>query len=97
MQPIAPNLGLPWLFDQSMLAQLDRTREKRESADYIRMMHIRPPSMRLNLLHYSGGNQQKVLLARWMSTGSRILILDEPTRGIDSQPKPRCSRSSASW
>jgi ABC-type sugar transport system ATPase subunit len=42
-----------------MLAQLDRTREKRESADYIRMMHIRPPSMRLNLLHYSGGNQQK--------------------------------------
>jgi ribose transport system ATP-binding protein len=87
MQPIAPNLGLPWLFDRSLLAQLDRPRERRESADYIRMMHIRPPSTRLNLLHYSGGNQQKVLLARWMSTGSRILILDEPTRGIDVAAK----------
>ena len=87
MQPIGPNLGLPWIFDRPMLARLDRAREKRESGDYIRSMHIRPPSLRQNLLHYSGGNQQKVLLARWMSTGSRILILDEPTRGIDVSAK----------
>ena len=87
MQPIGPNLGLPWIFDKPLFARLDRAREKRESADYTRNMHIRPPSLRQNLLHFSGGNQQKVLLARWMSTGSRILILDEPTRGIDVSAK----------
>ena len=83
MQPIAPNLSLAWLSDRAMLSKLEIGREKRESADYIRMMRIRPPSMTQKLLHYSGGNQQKVILARWMSSGSKILIFDEPTRGID--------------
>ena len=83
MQPIAPNLSLAWLSDRAMLSNLELGREKRESADYIRMMRIRPPSMTQKLLHYSGGNQQKVILARWMSSGSKILIFDEPTRGID--------------
>lgn len=87
MQPIAPNLGLPWIFNRSMLSPLDRSREMRESANYISLMRIRPPTIGLNLLHYSGGNQQKILLARWMSSGSRILILDEPTRGIDVAAK----------
>ena len=83
MQPIAPNLSLAWLSDRAMLSSLEVGREQRESADYIRMMRIRPQSMTQNLLHYSGGNQQKVILARWMSSGSKILIFDEPTRGID--------------
>ena len=83
MQPIAPNLSLAWLSSRAMFSNLEVGREKRESADYIRMMRIRPPSMTQKLLHYSGGNQQKVILARWMSSGSKILIFDEPTRGID--------------
>ena len=83
MQPIAPNLSLAWLSARAMLSKLEIGREKRESEEYIRMMRIRPPSMTQNLLHYSGGNQQKIILARWMSSGSKILIFDEPTRGID--------------
>ena len=48
-----------------------------------RNSRIRPPSLVRAMLYFSGGNQQKVILARWMSSGARILIFDEPTRGID--------------
>ncbi|MDH2327170.1 sugar ABC transporter ATP-binding protein [Cereibacter sp. SYSU M97828] len=50
---------------------------------YIRMLDIRPTDPERPIKFLSGGNQQKVILARWLATDPRFLILDEPTRGID--------------
>jgi galactofuranose transport system ATP-binding protein len=55
-----------------------------ETADrYIKLLNIATPSADQPVKNLSGGNQQKVILARWLATNPRILILDEPTRGID--------------
>ncbi len=83
MQPIGPNVSLSWLAGKSLLSPLDLPREREESTRYIADLRIRPASTTHNLFFYSGGNQQKVILARWMSSGASILIFDEPTRGID--------------
>lgn len=50
---------------------------------YIQMLDIRPPDPDRPIKFLSGGNQQKAILARWLATDPRLLILDEPTRGID--------------
>ncbi len=51
--------------------------------EMIRQLSIKTPSPNFLVVNMSGGNQQKVILARWLSIGTRIFILDEPTRGID--------------
>jgi D-xylose transport system ATP-binding protein len=50
---------------------------------YIKAMNIKTPSIEQRVNNLSGGNQQKVALAKWLMTKPRILVLDEPTRGID--------------
>ncbi|MCB5205288.1 sugar ABC transporter ATP-binding protein [Neorhizobium sp. T786] len=60
------------------------SRQKAELADrFIRSLDIRPPDPDRPIKFLSGGNQQKAILARWLATEPRLLILDEPTRGID--------------
>jgi ribose transport system ATP-binding protein len=51
--------------------------------EYVRKLDIRTPSLRQKVRNLSGGNQQKVIIARWLTLKPRVLILDEPTRGID--------------
>jgi len=60
-----------------------RHREKQAVANSVRSLDIRTPSMEQFVRNLSGGNQQKVVLAKWLFTQSKVLIFDEPTRGID--------------
>jgi ribose transport system ATP-binding protein len=62
---------------------LDKKNESAAAADYTKKFNIRAASMNSEVRYLSGGNQQKVYLAKWMDTKPDILILDEPTRGID--------------
>ncbi len=72
-------------------------RAQREMADkFIKALNIRTPSAEQLVKNLSGGNQQKVLLARWLATEPRLLILDEPTRGIDVGAKSEIEKLMAS-
>ena len=69
------------------------TQEQYEIADkYIKLLNIATPSADQPVKNLSGGNQQKVILARWLATNPRLLILDEPTRGIDVGTKAEIQR-----
>ena len=57
--------------------------EARNAREHIDRLTIRTPSPRQLIVNLSGGNQQKVILARWLSEQTRVLLMDEPTRGID--------------
>lgn len=56
---------------------------KAAADDMIKAVHVKTPSQKTKIMSLSGGNQQKVILGRWMQTDPEILLLDEPTRGID--------------
>ncbi len=62
---------------------IDRLREAEVASGYRSKLHIRSSSVAQNVVHLSGGNQQKVVLGKWLFSDPDLLILDEPTRGID--------------
>jgi ribose transport system ATP-binding protein len=62
---------------------IDGVRQKEIVTKYMRQFGIKAASLEQPMRELSGGNQQKVLLARWLCINPRLLILDEPTRGID--------------
>ncbi len=66
---------------------IQKNRELEKSSEYVKKFNIVAASMKMGLKFFSGGNQQKVYLARWVDTNPSILILDEPTRGIDVNAK----------
>ena len=67
-------------------------RERNVAEQYLENMDIRTPSLATPIISLSGGNQQKVILSRWLMTQPKILILDEPTRGIDVGAKAEIHR-----
>jgi ribose transport system ATP-binding protein len=66
---------------------LSRSKEKAMVANYINKLEIKTSSANNAAKNLSGGNQQKIVLAKWLATNPQILLLDEPTRGIDINAK----------
>lgn len=62
---------------------LSRAKQKRQARRHVDALGIKTPGIDSKIATLSGGNQQKALIARWLSTGTRLLILDEPSRGVD--------------
>jgi len=67
----------------NLLGAVRQKEAKRISAHYVEALSIITPSLTQTVRNLSGGNQQKVVLAKWLSTEPKLLIMDEPTRGID--------------
>lgn len=80
---VRENLSLPMLGRLGSPLAPSRSRERSMVGEYIANLRIRTPHMEQRVAALSGGNQQKVVIARWLATKPTVLILDEPTRGID--------------
>jgi ABC-type sugar transport system ATPase subunit len=81
--PIAANTSLASLKIVSRHGLIDRDQESDLAIRYLDQLRIKAPSIYTETGALSGGNQQKVALARWLAINPRILILDEPTQGVD--------------
>ncbi len=81
------NLSLPILPRLSRLTWIDRARERKLAGEYLARLRVRPGAAESAVAGLSGGTQQKVVLARWLAAHSEILLLDEPTRGVDVAAK----------
>ncbi len=83
VRSVVENASLAILRRLSRFRFVRRGLERRIVADFVRRLNVRTPSLDQEVGKLSGGNQQKVVLARWLAAKPKLLILDEPTRGID--------------
>jgi D-xylose transport system ATP-binding protein len=83
MQSILKNISLPNIQRFSSIFRIDKHKELLECDKLARDMAIKCPSLHAEVNSLSGGNQQKVVISKWLMSRPRVLILDEPTRGID--------------
>ena len=77
------NIGAASLWANSVAGFMSAARERQMAARFVDRLRIRTPSLQETTYNLSGGNQQKVMLAKWLAIGPKVLIVDEPTRGID--------------
>jgi ribose transport system ATP-binding protein len=82
-QSVTANITLGSLPGFATFGWMDRAREKAEAKRLVELLGIRPPDPERPIKTLSGGNQQKAVLARWLLGGRKLLLLDEPTRGVD--------------
>jgi putative multiple sugar transport system ATP-binding protein len=82
-EPIVRNITLANLRNVSTRGVLSHRKEHQIAEHYRKAMNIRTPDVMQKVVNLSGGNQQKVVLSKWLFADPQILILDEPTRGID--------------
>ena len=81
---VRENLTLPLLRPlRRRLWRLDERAERAETQRWMSTVALRPPDPQKELKLFSGGNQQKVVLAKWLRTQPKVLLLDEPTQGVD--------------
>ncbi|MFF5973797.1 multiple monosaccharide ABC transporter ATP-binding protein [Streptomyces sp. NPDC012769] len=77
------NISLASLHRMTRRGTVDEHRERRVAEDFRRSLNIKTPTVLEEVGRLSGGNQQKVVLGRWIHADPKVLILDEPTRGVD--------------
>ncbi len=81
---VSENINISLLDENSnRLGFVSKTKEDKNAEEGIRKFKIKTPSKDKKIVELSGGNQQKCIVARWISTNPKVLILDEPTKGID--------------
>ena len=85
--PVRENILLPSVNRLMRGGSLDRTAGDRVVAKLMELLDIRPRDASLPTAALSGGNQQKVILAKWLACNVRVLLLDEPTQGVDVAAK----------
>lgn len=93
---VRENLAAGVLTRRSDFAVIDRAEERSLAKAYVRDLDIKTASIDDRITTLSGGSQQKVILARWLATDPEVLLLDEPTRGIDVTTKAEIHRLIAS-
>ena len=80
---VKDNLCLPSVDKFTTLGFVDSRRERRAADRYVRELRIRTPGLDQKVAYLSGGNQQKVVLSKWLCSEAEVFIFDEPTRGVD--------------
>ncbi|MBI1246405.1 ATP-binding cassette domain-containing protein [bacterium] len=80
---VGQNTSLPGLHRLSYFSWIDSRSEQKLADDMVKRMRVKTPSTRQIIQYLSGGNQQKVVIAKWLAMNPKVLLLDEPTRGID--------------
>lgn len=81
--PVGQNITLPWLDRFQNLGVLHVGAEREKARMQARMLDVKTPSMQADMSSLSGGNQQKAIFSRWVATNFKVLLLDEPTHGVD--------------
>jgi ABC-type sugar transport system ATPase subunit len=81
--PVQENIVLATLNRHSAAGWMDRLGISRTAREYVELLSIKTPHLGQKAMLLSGGNQQKVVLAKWLASQPKVLIMDEPTRGID--------------
>jgi ABC-type sugar transport system ATPase subunit len=84
---VAENASLASLSRAERFGLIGPRAEREHVQGYLQRFRVKTPSLRQRVRNLSGGNQQKVILAKWLATAPRLLLLDEPTRGIDVRAK----------
>jgi len=92
---VAENTSLPNVASYAPLGWLNRRTEQQVAENGVKRLRTKTPSIQQAVVNLSGGNQQKVVLAKWLAMAPKVLILDEPTRGIDVGAKAEIYRHMA--
>ncbi|HEY4414847.1 MAG TPA: sugar ABC transporter ATP-binding protein [Verrucomicrobiae bacterium] len=89
---VRENISLPSLEIFSRWGLVNRKQEQKIAAEQVSSLKVKTPTTEARVLNLSGGNQQKVVLGKWLAMTPRVMILDEPTRGIDVGAKAEIYR-----
>jgi ribose transport system ATP-binding protein len=81
--PVRENITLSALGQFSRRGFLDVGRERRRAQEFVSSLRVATPDLERWVVYLSGGNQQKVVIAKWLNTNAEVFLFDEPTRGID--------------
>ncbi|MBE7451679.1 MAG: sugar ABC transporter ATP-binding protein [Kofleriaceae bacterium] len=89
---VGDNLGLPALARHGRWGVVDGARAERTAQAVVRDLRIKTPGLGAEVATLSGGNQQKIVIGKWLELAPRVLLLDEPTRGVDVGAKAEIYR-----